>query len=93
MTGVQTCALPISVIVDNACTGKSSLDNNECNNACQETIACNGDRTSYSCGTPGVVYYTSGIAESCVSGEDIYCLCSLPSTNYQTEVLTNQRCI
>jgi len=71
-----------------------------CDVACGNTVACDGDSTPFSCGTPGVVYYDQASVLVCNDAEStgdfiLWCDCSISSGSqaYQKEIPDSSRCI
>ena len=91
--------LNLNVHVDDpsisSCPSESTQDS-ECASECGEKTACDGDATSFDCGTPGLVMYSSGNSLDCSldppSGYNLQCVCGV-NENYNLEQGENVRCI
>mgnify|MGYP003393906694 CR=1 FL=1 len=67
-----------------------------CLSQCQGIVACNGDSTQWSCGTPGTVNYNQASVAACNGPTGDYlltCTCSVSGVAYQNEAAQNARCI
>ena len=72
---------------------ETSLGANLCTSLCEETIACNGDSTQFSCGATTNFYYDQSSVVGC-DGDLLTCYCSVSSGNqHDKEIPDASRCI
>ena len=94
----ETCSQTQGLIVwdDGICSLSSSVQNLMCETECGNVMACDGDDTSFSCGTPGTVYYDTGVVDQCfpsTPANELRCICSVSGTSYAKEIANSERCV
>ncbi len=89
----QTCTASMQTNPYQAgiCAQQASIQSALCTQTCNSIMACSGDSTPFSCGSFGVVYFSSSVLNGC-SGDTLSCICSV-SASYQREIANNEICI